>query len=539
MIKKIKNLTKITNASILGYSVLSVISGLTGFAFILLVNSMIELLIINRTLNNKDLYIPLFVVVIIVFFVSRRILSGGIISLSQEIYWNIRKGIISHILKAPPRQIKESKAEIYSALTNDVGNITNGSLLIIEFISSVILILSCFIYMAYISLPMFGVSFIVIFIGIGIYIFSSKKSNIEFNISRDLENDFHKLFTGILKGIKEINLNPIIGEKINKRLVSVIKKAKASNEKALIGYLNTQIIGQVLFYSLITVILFYSFTLFDMPVESSISYIFTLLYILGPIGIVTMTFPAINKTIIALNRLVNLKKKLENTQERMFDCKQHEMMIDFDELEYKNYEFSYGENLFSVGPLNLTINKGEVIFIYGGNGSGKTTLFNVLLNIYEPNEGEIILDSKVVGLEELLSFKGLFSPVFSDFYLFDEMYGVIDFDEANKYLKIFEIDDKVKIVDNKFSTIDLSEGQRKRLALINAILENKSILVLDEWAADQDPIFRKKFYKEIIPYIIKQGFTIIAITHDDKYYDCADRLLKMEFGKLIRVNELV
>ncbi|MEO0778406.1 MAG: peptide ABC transporter, partial [Bacteroidota bacterium] len=131
------------------------------------------------------------------------------------------------------------------------------------------------------------------------------------------------------------------------------------------------------------------------------------------------------------------------------------------------------------------------------------------------------------------------APVFSDFYLFDEFYSVGEVNEAKlrDYLELFEIDEKVTIEGGKFSTTDLSTGQRKRLALIAVLLEDKPVLVLDEWAADQDPYFRKKFYTEILPRFKKEGWTIIAITHDDKYYDCCDRLLKMDYGRLYELTE--
>ena len=109
-------------------------------------------------------------------------------------------------------------------------------------------------------------------------------------------------------------------------------------------------------------------------------------------------------------------------------------------------------------------------------------------------------------------------------------------EKTRSYIELFELESKVSIVENKFSTIKLSMGQRKRLALIQALLENKPIIVLDEWAADQDPYFREKFYNVILPLIKKEGKTIIAITHDDKYFYAADHLFKMEDGKLLKQN---
>ena len=541
MLKKIKMLTKISNAEIIGYSVLSIILGITGFTFIMLVNSKIELLVSTESRGIEGFSLLSFLGIIALFFIIRRILSAGIINLSQEIYWNVRKVIINQILKAPLRKIQDNKDQIYSTLTNDVGNITRGSLLIIDFVSSILLIICCFIYMAYISLTLFSISLSAISITVAFYSYRSKNSHEKFNISRNLEGNFIGLFNSLLSGAKEINLNPIIGKKINRKLGKVIQKAKFNDKSAFIGYLDTQLTGQVLFYLLITFIIFYFLTATKVPIGSSLSYIIVLMYLLGPVGMVMMAFPILNKTIISMHRLFSLLDELEGAYLEMGNDNDLKVPMRFDVLEYEGYSFSYGPNRFSVGPINLKINKGEVVFICGGNGSGKTTLLNLLLDIYEPDQGKVTLNGEILGLENMLIMKELFSPIFSDFYLFDEMYGVdkIDINRATEFLRIFEIDKKVVIENNRFSTLDLSAGLRKRLALINALFENKPIIALDEWAADQDPIFRHKFYKEIIPYIVAKGFTVVAITHDDKYFDCADRLFKMEYGQLVEVKEKV
>ena len=176
---------------------------------------------------------------------------------------------------------------------------------------------------------------------------------------------------------------------------------------------------------------------------------------------------------------------------------------------------------------------------YGGNGEGKTTFINTVLNLYTLDNGEAYVDGTLIPLEEQDNIKALFAPVFSDFYLFDEFYGISNIDQAkvDKYLHLFELEEKVHLEDGHFSTTDLSTGQRKRLALISVLLEDRPIIVLDEWAADQDPHFRHKFYTEIIPILVREeDKTIIAITHDDRYYDVADTLLKMEYGKLEKTN---
>jgi len=176
--------------------------------------------------------------------------------------------------------------------------------------------------------------------------------------------------------------------------------------------------------------------------------------------------------------------------------------------------------------------------VSGGNGSGKTTFINILIGLFPSDEGGFYVNGKKVDNPKLPEYHSLFAPVFNDFHLFEELYGVrkIDPAKAAEYLAVFELQKKVTLQGTKFSTTSLSAGQRKRLALICAMLEGKPILVLDEFAADQDPFFKRKFYTEILPYIRSEGFSVIAITHDENYYPAADRLYRMDSGLLLEMN---
>jgi putative ATP-binding cassette transporter len=193
---------------------------------------------------------------------------------------------------------------------------------------------------------------------------------------------------------------------------------------------------------------------------------------------------------------------------------------------------------FCVGPNDLTIRRGDCIFMTGGNGSGKTTFLNLLLTLVPATEGKITVDGKTIINGNVMAYRNMFSAIFSDDHLFRKLYGVenIDPDNVHRLLAEMELDGKVTLVGDQYSTVDLSGGQRKRLALVSAQLEKKPILILDEWAADQDPMFRKKFYREVLPGLKERGYTIIAITHDDRYFDVADARYHMEDGHLRRLD---
>jgi putative pyoverdin transport system ATP-binding/permease protein len=194
-----------------------------------------------------------------------------------------------------------------------------------------------------------------------------------------------------------------------------------------------------------------------------------------------------------------------------------------------------------LGPVNLSFSPGELVFIVGGNGSGKTTLAKMLTGLYIPESGEIMLDGKAITEANRDSYRQLFSAVFSDFFIFDQLLGLGDDsidDEAREYIEKLQLDHKVKVQDRKLSTTKLSLGQRKRLALLTAYLEDRPIYVFDEWASGQDPIFKQFFYLHLAPELKAKGKTVIIISHDDRYYHLSDRLIKLEDGQVESDHQL-
>jgi putative ATP-binding cassette transporter len=190
---------------------------------------------------------------------------------------------------------------------------------------------------------------------------------------------------------------------------------------------------------------------------------------------------------------------------------------------------------FILGPVDLIVQPGELLFIIGGNGSGKTTLVKLLTGLYIPEEGEIRLNGQAVNDATREYYRRHFSVVFSDFYLFESLLGLdtrqID-KRARTYLSRLQLDHKVEVKNGVLSTTQLSQGQRKRLALLTAYLEDRPVYIFDEWAADQDPLFKEVFYLQLLPELKAQGKTVIVISHDDKYYQLADRIVKLDYGKV-------
>jgi putative ATP-binding cassette transporter len=206
--------------------------------------------------------------------------------------------------------------------------------------------------------------------------------------------------------------------------------------------------------------------------------------------------------------------------------------IRFNEVVFK-YRSETNES-FTLGPLSFSVGLPDLLFITGGNGSGKSTLLKVLTGLYSPDSGYIEVDGVVVGPDNIQGYRELFSAIFADFHLFEKLYGMFGTSgqAVTELLKEMSLDRKVQFTDDRFTTLDLSTGQKKRLALVVSLLERKVIYVFDELAADQDPEFRRFLYEDLLPQLKKQGHGVIAATHDDRYFHVADRIMKMEYGKI-------
>lgn len=264
-----------------------------------------------------------------------------------------------------------------------------------------------------------------------------------------------------------------------------------------------------------------------------------LLYISGPVGGILNIMPQLARSRISLAKVDALFEDLpsENVSEVVKSVPEWTCMR-FDLVTY-GYGNDSGEGKpFSVGPISSQINRGEVTFIVGGNGSGKSTLSKVMSLHYLAESGSIFFDDVPVTPDNINSYRQEIACIYSDYYLFKQLHGHSashpnQLEKIDEYLGLLGLSEKVKFCDGSFSTLNLSDGQRRRLALLVALLDDKEIYVFDEWAADQDPQFKEVFYHEFLPMLKARGKAVIAISHDDRYFDVADQILTMESGELV------
>ncbi|MFD6316846.1 cyclic peptide export ABC transporter [Methylorubrum populi] len=272
-------------------------------------------------------------------------------------------------------------------------------------------------------------------------------------------------------------------------------------------------------------------------------FVLVLLYIQTPIAQLIHFVPLIGQAQVAYRRIAEFAEEGAEAEAGLLSARPPEppRRICAITLRGVSHGFPAADDRapFTLGPIDLTIRAGEILFIVGENGSGKTTLIKLLLGLYPPQTGEILLDGVAVTAQTRDAYRQHFSAIFFDYHLFDELIPADGAgpEAARPLLERLDLAGKVGIAEGRFSTTDLSTGQRKRLALVQAALEGRPVLVLDEWAAEQDPTFRRRFYEELLPELRRSGRTLVVISHDDRYFDAADRVLHLAEGRVVRVTE--
>lgn len=481
-----------------------------------------------------------------------RLLSGIasqvlLTSLGQGAIFDLRLRLSSQILATPLRKLEElGMHRLLAALTTDTSTIIGALLSIPSLSLNLVIVLGSLIYLAWLSWRVFLVVIVFMVVGIGTYQVPMNRAFHYFKQARDNEDSLFHHFRDLIDGIKELKLH------LQRRRAFIVESLypTASSLKHNIFYgmsihAAANSWGNLLFFIFIGLLLF---VLPATGIDNSqhvISYTLIILFMMTPLQSILSALPSLNRASVALKKLDSLGLSLVAPADLVNNYSQPLVNSSWEQLELINISHTYWENdesdgngrSFTLGPLNLTFQKGEIVFLIGGNGSGKTTLAKLITGLYKPRGGEFRLDGKKVGTKICWeNYHQLFSVIFSDFYLFNNLLG-LDGTGLDKYVQHYltqlHLDHKVEVQNGSLSTTDLSQGQRKRLALLVAYLEDRSFYIFDEWAAEQDPIFREIFYTQILTDLKQREKTVLVISHDERYYHLADRILKLEYGQLL------
>lgn len=493
----------------------------------------------------------IFLISVILFIYTRKYsLSQATIMVEQAIR-RVRVRITDKIRRTELSFVeKNDRAQIYTHLTQDTNLISQSGLVVVSGIQSVVVIIFCSLYVAMLS----PAGFLIIatgFIGAGLlYLSHSKAISQEIHLSILKESEFFAILNHVLDGFKEIRIN----RRKSDDVFHYVEKISVETEQIKIStglkFVTDIMFSRVFSNSLLGIVVFIMPLFSPTHATIVIKITATVLFLISPIEVIIGAIPMFARATASIENINKLEASLDevlrqnpHSQSDIEDIEKNITMFSrFQRIQFEQINFQYtdrtGAATFKVGPIDLTVNREEILFIVGGNGSGKSTFLKLLTGLYYPLSGSIAIDGEELDYTNYQAHRELFSIIFTDFHLFDRLYGLQHVDEkrVKSLLQMMELDKKTKYINGQFSQLDLSTGQKKRLAFIAAVMEDKPIYIFDELAADQDPQFRKHFYEEILPDLRRQGKTIIAVTHDDNYFHCADRVLKMELGQLKPYN---
>ncbi|RKH08044.1 cyclic peptide export ABC transporter [Corallococcus sp. CA053C] len=463
---------------------------------------------------------------------------------SRSITAELRIKIGQRILAAPYRRLEViGKGPVLAALGQDIQAIVNTASKIPGLVVCTTIILGCLGYMAWLSprgmwLVLPSMALLVVF-----YAFATRRLVPLWRQERETQDGLYREQQQVLDGIKELKLHgPRRSEFMEHDFAPAVERVRATglqaaNSAALLG-------GFVHFFTWIVlgVMLFGVFAVSEHDSDATRGYVLSLMYMWGPFRGLLEDVGRWPQVSIALDKLGQLELSLAeplpdeasaNAPLALPPGGRHEVI-----LEDTTYAFgdTESEQSFHVGPIDMALRPGELVFVVGGNGSGKTTMAKLLTGLYTPKTGRLVWNGVPVTDQNREAYRNAFSAIFTDFHLFDHLRGVDPRQlegRVQEYLRLFELDSKLQVVNGRFSTTSLSTGQRKRLAMVVALLEDKPFYLFDEWAADQDPEFREVFYRRLLPDLAARGKGVVVITHDDRYFHLAHRIIKLEFGKTV------
>ena len=445
------------------------------------------------------------------------------------------------ILAAPLRCLEEVGAHrLLATLIEDLPMITNALLIVPILCINIAVVIAGLIYLGWLSWPILIVVLMFITIGVVSYQLPVIKAVRLLRLAREQSDSLFNHFRTLIGGNKELKLHRRRQEAFLSQVLHPTAAAYCSQNIAGMRIYNAAASwGQILVFIVIGLVIFALPHFRIITVQSLTGYCLTLLYMMAPLQAIMNNVPSISRASVAVKKIESLGLSLVAQMTESISTEHLNPTLSWKSLELDGVIHTYHceaeDTPFTLGPIDLTFYPGELVFLVGGNGSGKTTLAKLVTGLYAPEGGRIWFDGKLITDKNRDYYRQHFSVVFSDFHLFENLLGLdgpkLD-EHAREYLTRLQLHHKVKINDGALSTIALSQGQRKRLALLTAYLEDRPLYIFDEWAADQDPLFKRFFYLELLPDLKARGKTILVISHDNQYYDIGDRLIKLDYGRI-------
>nr|WP_282103503.1 multidrug ABC transporter permease/ATP-binding protein [Halomonas getboli] len=497
---------------------------------------------INRrlidTVGDPTGVLPAFLGVVAALLVVTLGSQLALTTLGHHFVYGLRGRLVKQILDTDIERIERlGSAELLASLSSDIRNVTIAFVRLPELVQGVILTLGSALYLGWLSPGLLAVT--AVWLAVTIAGGSWLVGRVYRHLARvrESEDRLYRDYEAIIHGRKELALNRGRARRLfEERYETDAREYRGQIIRADTYHLSAVNWSNIMMLGAIGVVFFLANGLGWASTSVAATYSLTLLFLRTPLIQAVGALPTLISAQVAFDKIAALE--LAEPQ-RDFAVAEAEPG-DWQTLALRDVSFAYtgadGGEGFRVGPLDLTLRRGEMVFLIGGNGSGKSTLAKLLTGLYRPQQGELLLDGEPLKEAGWSAYRQRFSAVFTDFHQFTDLVGPegaqADPALVEAWLEELAMRDKLAFDGQSVTNPELSQGQRKRLALLMAVAEERDLLLLDEWAADQDPQFRRVFYRDLLPRLQAMGKTVFAISHDDHYFDRADRLLEMHGGRL-------
>lgn len=483
----------------------------------------------------------LFLFACVFILIARSVSQIMLLNVSLDFTSELRIRVYRRISRAPIAQLERlGSARLIAVLGSDVSRMVMGAKLLPDLLISIVTLLGMLGFLLYLNATVFGFVMGAILFGLVTYQLPMLVGRRYFDRSRAAFWDLQEAIRGLIEGAKELKLNDekrdnffrealLASEseiqKYDKRASTIVRTA--TNYGDLISFF---VIGSIIF----VFVNYHAITASELA-----GVVMALLYVTGPVSSILNIVPQVLVARVSLRALV---KVLDELPEEVLDPEQQSGLA-WNSIHFRQTCFQHkgleGKGGFQVGPVSFEIARGDITFIVGGNGSGKSTLSKLITLHYLPTSGAIAFGDTPVHSATLGMCRQQICAIFSDYHLFDRLW-ISDEPETQRriddYLNALQLQHKVTIKDGRFSTLALSDGQRRRLALLAALMEDRDLYLFDEWAADQDAAFKEVFYNKLLPELKARNKAVVVISHDERYFGVADKILVMEDGRLADVQ---
>jgi putative ATP-binding cassette transporter len=519
--------------------VLTVTSGIANAMNLAVINAAVDALKTGgpswRLFVGFGLSIALFVYSLrYILYESTRITEAAICSVRLRLADKIRRSDLLTLESI-------GEADIHSRISRDTAAISQAARPLFAAAQGAIMIVCIVAYMAFVSPVAMLLCVILIAAGAGKYFKDRAAYDQGLQDASKQEDELFESLDGLLKGFKELRINKLKSDDVFDEFRSTATRVRDVRGRVMILFSNNIIFIEMFFVVLLGAVAFVLPVIATSFSGSATKIVAAILFFFGPLTNVVVMIPLLSQVNVTVENLQRLEAMLDGALAKSAGQEASPLvdMSSFHAIRFEGVSFTYrdpdGNATFQAGPIDGEVRRGEILFLVGGNGSGKTTFLKLFTALYWPAEGAIRVDDVAIGPANIQSYRNLFSAIFSDFHLFDKLHGLSDAapERVNALLELMEISDKTAFRNGRFTNTHLSTGQRKRLALIVSYLEDKPVYVFDEVAADQDPHFRRYFYETMLPELKNTGKTVVVVSHDDRYFHVGDRVLEMDYGKLI------